>query len=51
MTAAILPLVDVEEYEQHLTNVDAALILDEVLDLQPAGLDGVEDGYDRDEVA
>ena len=46
MTIDILPLIPRDEYEQHLVTVDAALILDEVLDLQPAGWD--EDDYDRE---
>jgi hypothetical protein len=49
MTAGILSLVDVEEYERHLATVDAALILDEVLDLQPAGWGDDEDGDDRED--
>jgi hypothetical protein len=49
MTTTILPLLSDEEYEQHLTNVDAAQILDQVLDLQP--LDGWddEDLYNRED--
>lgn len=49
MTAPALSPMTAEEYEQHLANVDAATILDQVLDLQP--LDGWddEDLHDRED--